>query len=429
MPGYQTQVTRLLDSSRIPKHVGDGEIRVGGRGCSRLRFVPRYHVLLWVVRRKDAFRFLLSDLTFDSKEMSASEIEMLSSVTDLGSASGQKFWATALMIQVLSDWGVSVSVWLHSCACTHHETKKEKDTCSLKGRRAVELALGQWRRFVDDLAGLPLTAAALEALSQLESSNQSQWGSFLLQSFQDCKSTMLMRCKQAWSFWGTLPFSILELSQHLLDPVVPESQSRARAKQLLKLYEATANKSELGCVSWRFFGQAESLRELRVWIHGGALSSRLKCILIGYSTILVVMQRLEAKHHLVNIAVSRGRAQQPPATMAALRRRANQDLDHPEFRTMLPELMQSFGDLVPSHWGSRKELLQQVYGFGLDQLHPDIAFEERQMARHAALTNEFDHAPSNTGQQVPPRAASWLRMSLQSCRWSCLFAINMETSC
>lgn len=69
---------------------------------------------------------------------------------------------------------------------------------------------------------------------------------------------------------------------------------------------------------------------------------------------------------------------------------------------MLPDLMNSFEDLVAKPWGSRNELIQIVYGFGLDDLHPDISKEEQQMARHAALTTCLAEGPS-----VAPRIAPW----------------------
>ena len=78
--------------------------------------LPRYDVLTWVLRRKDAFGFLLADKALGnsgSKELSGSEMEMLSSVANMETVDAIKFWATCSVVKVLSDWGVDVSVWLH----------------------------------------------------------------------------------------------------------------------------------------------------------------------------------------------------------------------------------------------------------------------------------------------------------------------------
>ena len=36
-------------------------------------------------------------------------------------------------------------------------------------------------------------------------------------------------------------------------------------------------------------------------------------------------------------------------------------------------------------WSSKKTLLHEVYGYGLDQLHPDFTFEQQQIALDAML--------------------------------------------
>ena len=291
-------------------------------------------MLLWVIRRRDAFVFLLADGDFatGSKEMTDSELELLTSISSLDSADGRKFWATCLVVQVLSDWG---TLWLHGCACKHHETDKDRKHCSLKGRRAVELASGQWRGFVDNLKALSLTPAALKALSHLQDSGECEYKDFLVSSFQECKANMVMRCVQAWSFWSVLPFSLLELAKHFVDPAHPESASRERGKALLDAFDNQGSKTELGFPSWNMLGDPANRRDLKRWIKGGVLSTELRELLIGYSTSLVVMQRLEAKHHSVNLSVSRGRAQSPAAVISGLRRATNRDLCHPTFRLSL----------------------------------------------------------------------------------------------
>lgn len=337
-----------------------------------------------------------------SKELSSTEIDMLLEVANLESREALKFWATVAVIQVLSDWGVWVSKWLHGCMCYHHTTEKETKQCHLKGRRAVQLALGAWKTFCSDLKALNLTQPALSAIHKLEghSTPEDDYAKFLIDSFQQCKASMELRAVQAWSWWGSLPFSVLEMCEHLVDPNVSETKSRNRADELLRQYDSSDTKTSLGVVSWMFFGNEVNRKYIRKWIQGKPLHETVLHLLLGYATSLVVMQRLEGRHHLINIYMSHGRAQKPSAVIAGLRRRLNGDIVHPEFKSLLPELLNSFENLVPQKWGSRAELLQIVYGYGLDQLHPNLHFEEEQMARHAVLTDHLHQSTAPPSKMV-----------------------------
>lgn len=363
------------------------------------------------MRRKQAFVYLLADTSFssDSKEMSQRELEMISSIADTSSQEGLRFWATAHLIQVLSEWGVETSVWLHGCMCTHHASDRERAVCKLKGRRAVQVASGQWKEFIRRLSSLSISQDAVAALSKLEQLD-SGYAKFLLQSFQDCRASMEFKAKQSWSFWDSLPFSVLQLLRHWVDPV-QEDWSRETAKRLMSLYDAAPSKTSMGAVSFQIFGSGGRYREmLQAWIDGGGLADPLKQLLVGYSTALVVMQRLEARHHLVNLALTRGRANSPAAVMANLRRRLNGDVHEPSFRDELELLLSRFGDLVVDEWESHKQLIEIVYGFGLEQLHPDMYFEQRELQLQSALEDVAPAAviqgcPTSTGNSV---LASWL---------------------
>lgn len=80
----------------------------------------RYHTLKWVMVRKDAFQYLMTDhdaQATGSKELTASEWNLLLSIVDPTRPESVHFWATAQLIHSLSEWGVSVSCWLHQCRC------------------------------------------------------------------------------------------------------------------------------------------------------------------------------------------------------------------------------------------------------------------------------------------------------------------------
>ena len=348
-----------------------------------------------MIRRKEAFQFLLADSTFatDAKELSQHELEMISSIADTSSLEGKKFWATAFAIQALSDWGVSVSVWNHQCACSHHVTDKEKGACKLKGRRAIQLACGQWQKFVHQLNSLSLTPTGLAHILQLKNQDPSDgaYADFLLTEFQNCKAEMEFKAKQSWSFWSSLPFSILEMCKHWVEPEASEESSRARARELMMAYGASPSKASLTVVAFHFFGNEASRKQLEAWaVAGDPLHPDLMQLLVGYISSLTVMQRLEGRHHFVNLALSRGRALSPPAVQANLRRRFNRDMVEESFRNELPVLLNQFDQLVPTEWTSKKSLHEQVYGHGLEQLHPNVGFEQQQMFLHSMHTEAVE---------------------------------------
>ena len=94
------------------------------------------------------------------------------------------------------------------------------------------------------------------ALTKLESIPDGEtFKDFVVRCFNDCRDKMVLRAQQAWSFWGALPYSLLELGRHLVDPTVTEDWSRARALQLMADFDLSESKTTLGSVSWIFFQQ------------------------------------------------------------------------------------------------------------------------------------------------------------------------------
>ncbi len=107
--------------------------------------------------------------------------------------------------------------------------------------------------------------------------------------------------------------------------------------------------------------------------------------LLAYSSCLIVMQRLEGRHHIVSQAMAHGRAAQPPAVVADLRRRFNNDLRDPKFRVALPQLLERFSELTPSPWESRADLIRHIYGFGLEELHADMTTAQQVVQRFSDM--------------------------------------------
>ena len=328
-----------------------------------------HDVATWVIHRRAAFQFLLRDAARDSssKDLTKAELDMLKDVACPSSANYGRFWATLYTVQVLSRWGTHVSAWFHECKCTWHSSEKEKKNCSMKGRCAIHMASGHWKKHLSELEELQLSKEDISQLLELRRSGHDDDVAAAEQvqiSFETCKRAMVFRCMQAWSFWGELPHAALSMAEHLVDPICWEDRSRNLAAQLLAQYDQTESKRRLGVVSWLFFEKYRS--EIRTWISGSDLSANVVKTLLEYGSALCVMQRLEQKRHLVNLKLGRGRASTPAAVISGLRRSRNSDLSLAEFRQALPNLMDRFGELVPETWRSRKELIEKVYGYALD---------------------------------------------------------------
>ena len=102
-------------------------------------------------------------------------------------------------------------------------------------------------------------------------------------------------------------------------------------------------------------------RHLDAWARGdGEMYDKMFDELLGYSTALICMQRLEGRHSILKCFVQ-GKYFQLPATLsAAMRRRQNKDLENPLFEAMLPDLLSSIGELHVGSWGSKTELLESL---------------------------------------------------------------------
>lgn len=258
---------------------------------------------------------------------------------------------------------------------------------------AVLLADGAWHAFKEKLDSCQPSARARVLLQTLGQRNarDAKYAHMLLNDLQEVKVSMHLRVQQAFSFWDSLPFSALRMARHLIFPGVSEEDSRQVAAAFLKEHDQSSSRAALGGVSWLFFGHPENRRLLEAWVRGGQLA---------YSTTLLVMQPLESRHRLVHQAIGCGPGTLPGAMVAALRRMMNGDLEHPAFRSLLPALLSNFGDLLPpaTEWNSKRELLEKVYGYGVEQLHPDVTFEERQLAQMALADEPSQGQPLDAMQ-------------------------------
>ena len=95
----------------------------------------------WLLLRRSALGYIVSDKSaLDLRELSKQESELLMSAFVHDTSSN--FWAEANLVSDLCRWGSQMSMWLRGCSC-HDVDDPGYNTCTLRGRRAVELACGQ----------------------------------------------------------------------------------------------------------------------------------------------------------------------------------------------------------------------------------------------------------------------------------------------
>ena len=161
-------------------------------------------------------------------------------------------------------------------------------------------------------------------------------------------------------------------------------RSRAAAKEFL---ETPSPAKSMTVIEARFLDQSDgdgagSLRaEVEAFASGGALQNKLQRELISYGLSLLVLKRLEARHHLVSQRASRGRAASVAAISAELRRVQNRDIFEPLFENNIDDLLSSIGELTDLPYTSRTDLVQivtaQVYRGLHNNLEQQAAYFKR----------------------------------------------------
>ena len=156
---------------------------------------PRKDVLDWLIPRRLPIEALSIHAVPESHDLDASDINFITQLAETERA--VLFWAMVMAIQPLVDFGAHVVNWLHGCTCG---CPTKKYICPLKGRRAVELALGKMEDFMRELKKLPLTQPALVEHDQLAKQSNNT-GSDLLSQFNTAKAVCK---KQPRSLWACL---------------------------------------------------------------------------------------------------------------------------------------------------------------------------------------------------------------------------------
>ena len=306
---------------------------------------------------------------------------MMKTVVDDTTSSSWFYWAVAYLTFQLAGWGATVSRFFHSCPLTSHShSQKPCKNCQFKGRMASKLAEGTWLdSLCQQLLNLPLGRAA-HFLNKLDGVDRE----FLMEQFNSAKLAMGQRFVQVYSYWRELPWRICAVATCLFYDLEDQElyqqfveSSKAFARDVVDQWGTARNTPDR---VWsgnghRLFHMARRFLDnsypgnlsayLVYWANSPAadlvMPEPLAKELLKYTTALTVMQPLEAQHHYLAQKISFGRASLPASTCAFLRRRMNQDIHTPYFRSNLNRLIGDFSKLVAIKWEKRSDACFSSY--------------------------------------------------------------------
>ena len=181
-------------------------------------------------------------------------------------------------------------------------------TCRWSGRRLIEFAATGPKPFTDALRALSMEtdATTCRALHKLRSLERHSDVSKILEGFATAKNMLEARFVQYTSFLSRAPWNLVGMLQYLLPSEASDREpaiqrSRAFASKLLLMHDLN-QLGNLGDVGHQFF--SEHRAALTRWSkgHDRFMQQALFRQLVGWASSLLVMKRLEAKHHLVHEA-------------------------------------------------------------------------------------------------------------------------------
>lgn len=286
------------------------------------RWQYRFEVLQWICEREQLLKLLDPATVRDARsrdeghgehEFTDMDVDALQLLYADPVSSGT-FWALAYTMLVLCRWGHDVIGWLHGCWCHQDKEsrdKHKKDTgkpCPWNGRRLIELSCGAAAGFINKLRSLTI-ARDKYANEKVESLKRNLYVSSAEQiclGFVTAKNMLEGRFIQLTSFLQEVPWNLVKLLRFVICGSDQVQQavydSRRDAVTLMSNFQA-GRLTNIGDVGKKFFGHTEFSQGLIRWgrsldVH---MNTNLFRELVSYSTSLLVMQRLEAKHHLVHV--------------------------------------------------------------------------------------------------------------------------------
>lgn len=357
------------------------------------RWLYQYEVIRWLSKRQAFFKYLEPHMIAHDDDMSNEEGNALKRLVAEPKASAQ-FWATLWVEMQIHSFGFDVYNWLHSCPCHSEEERKQlRQPCPWTGRRLVEIAGGKMNEF-HKLISLRLDESknTMDALATLEQFDLEAVSS-LKQSFQTAKHAVALRFRQATSYLTTYPWNIVKIlwffcQQH----EAAAARSKAFAAELVGEFDRGLHQ-KCGEFS-RFLDPSEPLGvALRKWAttNDADMDPGLLMELFGYAATLTCMQRLEAKHHLVNQRLSIARNSTPSTLSSNLRRALNSDVQSPNFRENFERYLLEFHKLVDTPWHSRRELARLVSGYHMEIMFRDLSEEQSLISAQVVGNNTGKH--------------------------------------
>lgn len=180
--------------------------------------------------------------------------------------------------------------------------------------------------------------------------------------------------------FGVFGFDMLVCLSH---QNIEDEQSWARSRLAAKdLLDNPSTGDHMTVIEARFLEPHSILKDdVCKFAGGGSLGTRLRRELLSYGLSLLVLKRLESRHHLVSQKAGFGRAASVPAISAEIRRMQNRDLVRPEFEQHVGSLMDSLGELTDLPFSSRSELIDIVTGQLFRGLHENLELQANYFKR------------------------------------------------
>lgn len=380
----------INENSKIPSYSKKTLAAMFDRTCPtycKNRWHFAFEVLHWISSREQLLQYLEPGSVSAIDDISSSEVEALKDLTS-GDAR-HKFWALFWAFYLLQSWGFSVHKFMHACPCPHHrdlspaQLRKvlKQQPCPFNGRRMIDLACGACSLFHDELKSLQIqdhvrTFAALNSLARIDPEGARQ----VEHSFSTGKAAMMLRFRQGSSCYEQFPWNIPKLLAFLVASQAERQTAVANSRDFACELVLAWNQKQLqrGTFADVFFEQGQPLaRSLVRWSKASdhVMAKDLFQEVLSYSMALVVMQRLESRHHLVNQQLSPSRASSAAYISANLRRKMNQDCVQPTFRQNFESYLQRFDELVDEPWNTKCELHKLISGHTLSIMFSDVSVE------------------------------------------------------
>ena len=249
------------------------------------------------------------------------EYNMIALIADISSAESFKFWITLDLLSRIANWGSQVRGFLHGCLChgsTLEQKQASKDSknnsgrrltpCKKSGRRLIEWVSFKYDEFKNMIQHLEPAASTRDALrpDADDSDAKRECKQWALREFTSARNTVALQFIQRFDWGLQLPWSIFSIFQGHIIPTAYHSQhAKTSANKVCDDYDtAIRNKSEhVSNVSHKFMRHGS---QLRMYIdhfrssHEATMHPHLAAAGMEYGSALMVMQRLERTHNIVN---------------------------------------------------------------------------------------------------------------------------------